>query len=61
MDSQTDDTLDFDKEISTAIPIWTVLKITKEEYIKKYAKPFEFDAKKKEINIDLDNVNNKNN
>ena len=50
MDSQTDDTLDFDKEISTAIPIWTVLKITKEEYIKKYAKPFEFDAKKKEIN-----------
>ena len=61
MDCQTDNTLNFDKEISTAIPIWTILKITEQEYIEKYAQPFDFNSKEKEINIDLDNVSNKDN
>ena len=56
-----EDELTFEEKISTAKPIWSLLKLTEKEYIEKYAKPFEFDAKRKEINIDLDNVNNENN
>ena len=30
----------YDKKISTAIPIWTLLKMTEQEYIQKYSQPF---------------------
>ena len=52
-----EDELTFEEKISTAKPIWSLLKLTEKEYIEKYGQPFEFDSKKNEIEIiDLDNI-----
>ena len=39
------------KSINGAIPIWEVLKISKEEYMKKYAQPFTIEQKKVEFEM----------
>ena len=52
-----EDELTFEEKISTAVSIWSLLKLTEKEYIEKYGQPFEFDSNKKDIEIiDLDNV-----
>ena len=52
-----EDKLTFEEKISTAVPIWSLLKLTEKEYIEKYGQPFKFDSKKIDIEIiDLDNI-----
>ena len=36
--------LTYDEKISTAVPIWSLLNMTEEEYTKKYAQKFNLDA-----------------
>ena len=38
----------YEKSIDSAIPIWKILKISKEEYMEKYAKPFTIEEAKVE-------------
>ena len=45
--------------ISTAIPIWSLLNMTEEEYTKKYAQKFNLDTKENKTKIELDNTKNK--
>ena len=56
---ETKEKLTYDEKISTAIPIWSLLNITEEEYTKKYAQPFNLDTKENKTKIELDNTKNK--
>ena len=38
----------YEKSINSAIPIWEILKISKEEYMEKYAQPFTIEEAKVE-------------
>ena len=56
---ETKEKLTYDEKISTAIPIWSLLNMTEEEYTKKYAQKFNLDTKENKTKIELDNTKNK--